>query len=326
MKMKTKRLATTVSLALGITIFAGAAFAGYSTSNGYDVGKTAFKGLLNNENYTANVDMKMLIDGEEIITSNINELYDRNGDVQLNKIQTGGSLYAGYVNSQHCVSYKQDGNYIETSTCGGKEQTSIYYNSDICNMGKGTFDLIGEQDDEEKENSNKIIRFGELIADTMIGDLKNNFVHVSSDNDLSTYEINLNSIQIPEYVNAGLSAMFSSMQIDDDQNPLNMLGSDPVVNNASLKFTVNNDGKLTDGNVSVEMTGEDDNGEQHNATIEISIAMSDYGTTKPQRVDVSTLDNVSEFNMTENGGIVSADKVDNGDSVTIYADQADNEE
>jgi hypothetical protein len=54
--------------------------------------------------------------------------------------------------------------------------------------------------------------------------------------------------------------------------------------------------------------------------------MSDYGTTKPQRVDVSTLDNVSEFNMTENGGIVSADKVDNGDSVTIYADQADNEE
>ena len=43
----------------------------------------------------------------------------------------------------------------------------------------------------------------------MIGDLKNNIIYVSGDDNSSTYEMNLDAIQIPEVANAGLSAMFS---------------------------------------------------------------------------------------------------------------------
>ena len=43
-----------------------------------------------------------------------------------------------------------------------------------------------------------MVNFVELIGDTMIGDLKNNIIYVSGDDNSSTYEMNLDAIQIPE--------------------------------------------------------------------------------------------------------------------------------
>lgn len=70
-----------------------------------------------------------------------------------------------------------------------------------------------------------MVNFVELIADTMIGDLKNNIIYVSGDDNSSTYEMNLDAIQIPEVANAGLSAMFSGniANSDDDSDPYILL-------------------------------------------------------------------------------------------------------
>ena len=59
----------------------------------------------------------------------------------------------------------------------------------------------------------------------MIGDLKNNIIYVSGDDNSSTYEMNLDAIQIPEVANAGLSAMFSEniADSDDDSDPTSCL-------------------------------------------------------------------------------------------------------
>ena len=88
MKAKNKKITMAIGMAVGVTMLAGAAFAGYNTSNGYEVGKTAMKALLNNENYTANTEFKMSIDGAEFEKSTMTELYDRNGDVSMNRMET----------------------------------------------------------------------------------------------------------------------------------------------------------------------------------------------------------------------------------------------
>ena len=85
MKSNKKKITMAIGMVLGVTVLAGAAFASYNTSNGYDVAKTAVKGLMKNENYTANMTTKISLDGNEISSDTLKELYDRNGDVKINK-------------------------------------------------------------------------------------------------------------------------------------------------------------------------------------------------------------------------------------------------
>ena len=303
MKQKKKKLTMAIGMIVGVTVLAGAAFASYNTSNGYEVGKNAVKGLLNNENYTMNLNAKMSIDGEEVASTEITELYDRNGDVSLNRSEksTTSDKYSYYMGVSEYKSYRQDGDYISTyqytnADSDVQDHTSVYVNSPY--MGHGSCDVMNEVDDDERETTNKIIRFVELISDTVIGDLKNNIVYVSGDDDSSTYEINLDAMQIPEVVNAGISAMFSSMRqySDDSDDPFLMFGTDPIIKNASLKFTVDSEGRATDVIAVAAMSG---NG--HEGSVELSFKMSDYGTTQPQRVDISTLPNVEYYNVDETG-------------------------
>ncbi len=125
---------------------------------------------------------------------------------------------------------------------------------------------------------------------------------MSGDDNSSIYEMNLDAIQIPEVANAGLSAMFSEniADSDDDSDPYTLLGTDPIVKNVSVKFTVDNEGRFTNLNAEASMVGNDSNGEKHEATVNITLDMSDYGTTKPERVDISTLPNVE---YSDNSGV-----------------------
>lgn len=272
-----------IGMVLGVTVLAGAALASYNTSNGYEVGKNALKGLLENENYTSEFNMKFTLDGEKYEAVSSTELYDRDSDVSYNSTVT-------YENGNKNVVYIQDDILIDTDYVDGSTSTGVYYDTIY---RSADFDMISDATEEDRERINKIIRFVELVADTMVGDLKNNIVYVTGDDNFSTYEINLDAIQIPEYVNAGLSAMFSSMSQYDE--PFLVFGDDPIVSNASLKFTVDNEGRVTDGVASATMVGYDENNEKHSATADISLKMYDYGTTVPQRVDIDTLENVKYY-------------------------------
>ena len=73
MKSNKKKITMAIGMVLGVTVLAGAAFASYNTSNGYDVAKTAVKGLMKNENLatkTSNVDLSFVdrFSGTLIIT------------------------------------------------------------------------------------------------------------------------------------------------------------------------------------------------------------------------------------------------------------------
>lgn len=280
--MKNKRAVTAIGLAVGITMLASAAFAGYSTMSGYEVGKTACKALTENENYTSEVALSISVDGEEIMNESVIELYDRDGEVSLNRTETG---YDYFSNETYLREYVQDNMSIQVYN-----NTDTYIYPSNIYRDCGAFDMLNGADAEDKKTYDKVIRFAELACDTFMGDLKNNFVYVSGDDNSATYEINLDAVQIPELVNAGLSAMFSSMSEYDDL-PYMALGTDPVVKSASLVFTVDNEGRAMDAAGNITMSGEG-----HEAAVDISLKMYDYGTTKPQRVDISTLPNVNVIN------------------------------
>ena len=297
MKSNKKKITMAIGMALGVTVLAGAAFASYNTSNGYDVAKTAVKGLLKNENYTANMTAKISIDGNEISSDTAKELYDRNGDVKINKEHTVSSQNYNVENK----TWLQDNTNITLMTRrDGEKATLVEENASDYLIVNGGFDEFYTEDANEDKRNQKMVNFVELIGDTLIGDLKNNIIYVSGDDNSSTYEMNLDAIQIPEVANAGLSVMFNPTgDAYDDSEPYTLLGTDPIVKNVSVKFTVDNEGRFTNLNAEASMIGNDSNGEKHEAAISITLDMSDYGTTKPERVDISTLPNVEYSNNSE---------------------------
>lgn len=288
MKTMKKRTAAAVAMVVGVTVLAGAAFANYSTSNGYEVGKTAFKGLLDNENYTANVTFSYDVDGENIAKAETTEMYDR-----ASKTMSRKEISSDYYSSgeqQYNTWANENERIIYTKSADGTEYSEGYTSYGFY----GNFDMMGTADENEKETNQKIVRFVELLGDTLVGDLKNNVVMTASDDNSTTYEINLDAIQIPELVNAGLSAMFSSVGTYDSGDPMMKLGTEPVAKSASLKFTVDNEGRLIDGVATGVMAGEG-----HEATVSMSLSMSDYGSTVPETVDPSTLPNYERYEPAE---------------------------
>lgn len=305
MKKTNRKLTAGIGLALGVTIFAGAALANYSTANGYDTFKTAAKGLLKNENYTMNAKLSFNLDGEEMSCAEFTELYDRDGDVKLNSFEKSTSLTTKSTDS--VKRYWQDNSYIYVyeDSKDLNSQTTVYDNADEY-MQRGALDSMTEVNEDDKKTADKIIRFVELAADTFVGDLKNNIVYVSGDENGAEYEMNLDSVQIPELVNAGLSAMFSAINTsnrgfdEENRDPFLALGTDPVVKNASLKFAVDNEGRFTHVLAVMSAVG---NG--HEGAVSVELNLSDYGTTKPERVDVNSLPNVRRYDRTKDASYES---------------------
>lgn len=278
MKAKRKKTAAAVGIILGVTMLAGAVLASYNTANGYEVGKTAVKKLLENENYTANAELEVILDGESVVKNTLEELYDRNGNNQFNSTTT-----YSYDNSTW-ETYVQDGMliYVDDGVSGIMYDRDYYYRV-------ASFDPFCDADSEDRKQTDKVIRFAELVGDTMVGDLKNNIIYTGGDDTYSAYEISLTSIQIPEYVNAGLSVLFSSLRQSDE---FKVMVDEPVVDNATLTFSVDSEGRFTDVLGIAQMTGYDDDGTKHTIEVNGSLKMYDYGTTVPQRVDIDSLENV----------------------------------
>ncbi len=298
MKQAKKKLTAAIGLGLGVTMLAGAALASYGASSGYDVGKKALKGLLENENYTFDASIKFTLDGHELASSEIRELYDRNGAVKLNRFEKYTSVEA-YGSGAEFAEYRQDGDYITVydNGDGNGDRATVCHNA-AEDKGVGALDSMNAASENDRETVNKIVRFAELAADTFVGDLKNNVVYVSGGDNGASYEMNLDSIQIPELVNAGISAMFSSMSQNegDADDPLLNLGTDPIVKNVSLKFSVDGEGRLTDASANAALVGDG-----HETAVDMAVNIYDYGSTKPVSVDISTLTNVQEINYSEDG-------------------------
>lgn len=82
----------------------------------------------------------------------------------------------------------------------GDDSTYSVYKSDEYDYNPMGFD----------QNSDKLIKFCSLLADTVLGDLKNNVVLVSESNGLKNYTMDIKSEQIPPVINAGLDLVMAN--------------------------------------------------------------------------------------------------------------------
>lgn len=192
--MKQKRyFKTIVCLILGAVLLTGSALANYENASGYTKLKNGILNMLTVENFSAEVNYSLNINGAVLDSQQAEYKYDRNGST---------SEYTKNLNSDYSSEYWiQDGFGISKHS----DSYSVYPA-----YSKGFNDDYLSGTKEDNDMADKMVSFAELLCDTLVGDLKNNFVLVSTENGLSTYQIDLGKEQIPELIQLGLNLMFSS--------------------------------------------------------------------------------------------------------------------
>lgn len=177
-----KRNRITVCLVAGVLILAVSAGAAFGSVNGYSTYKEAVKALaLKTDNVTMQGSMKATLDGKEFVS------------------MTGEMAIDGKNKSSHVIS----------SEFGGQKNES--YDND--QTAEDSNNLLGVSADDEM--SKRMVNFMEIAADTVMGDLKNNFVQLGKDGDKTQYQIEISKDQVPSLVNAGLSLFAYSVAADE---------------------------------------------------------------------------------------------------------------
>lgn len=195
-----KRSRLMVCLVAGVLILAVSATAAFGSVNGYTKYKTALKALaLEEDNFTATADLTMTMDGKEAMAAHVDcAMAAPNYSAYTTFTQNGKTYeeYRGSVDGVHTW-YTHDDTYYQ-------------FQNDV-----GQKNLLGFNADDEMQN--RLVTFMEIAADTVVGDLKNNFVEVGSEGDSTLYQVNISNSQVPSLVNAGLS-LFAYTLADGQSN------------------------------------------------------------------------------------------------------------
>lgn len=277
--MKVTKKVSAIAAVVGVCILATTSFAVYNTGNGYDNLKKSILATAKYTNCTTDGKMSVSIDGASY-TTDITSKFDA---VNKKSYMLATDSYGSYSEN-----YMSDGKIYSR---GQSSENFTAYNEEFY---KQNLWGVAKEDDEEYS---KIVRFLELGLDTVVGDLKSNIVCTESNDEYTTYSLNLDYMQIPELVQAGLGVIGTSynsydVELDTSEmanivNAPYLLGKDPVVNNFGMDYTINKDGTLRDGEMRIQFTGKDKNGESHTADVVLNVSFSDVGTTVVEPIDVS---------------------------------------
>lgn len=279
--MKNKKLIPVICFALGTCMLAAGAAAGYKTANGYDALKKSMLATRELTNCTFNMDTKISFDGKEIV--NGQTIWE--GDLD-NKMLHSKNTY-DYNGVSSCDEY-----YHYNDTMYRLEQNDVYIKQ---NDYTWYYENPWGISEDDAPTVDKVLTFLELAADTVVGDLRNNFTCTADEDDYTSYRVSLDSVQIPEIINAGLGVIFAisndtvnyasvtdengnEYDISEDEDNMNYytarMGNDPVVDSVALDYTLGKDGSFRDGTAVVIFKGEG-----HEIRFDISASLDSIGTT-----------------------------------------------
>lgn len=175
---------------IGVLLLSVSAFAAYGSTSGYGKYKDAVKTLVTDtDNVTCKVSTVLKYDGNVI-----------------NEYTTDGKLDGKNSYSHELSKTNGESDYESYSTTIDGVATSFNVDDSCYDQ----YESDGDYGPFFGEESDKIVNFAELLADTVLGDLKNNVVLVSSENGISSYNLTLTTEQIPAVVNAGIALMTAS--------------------------------------------------------------------------------------------------------------------
>lgn len=184
----------TICLVAGVLILAVSATAAFGSVNGYSRYKEALKALaLKSDNFTANVTMTMTHDGKEIARNSFSYAMDG--------VNTASHSRSSEPNRKTYEEF--DTLYQGVRTWYTSDEAYYYQTEYDREAASVTSNLLGVSDDDEM--SKRLVNFAEIAADTVVGELKNNFVQLSKENGLTNYRVEIAKNQVPSLINAGLS-------------------------------------------------------------------------------------------------------------------------
>lgn len=256
-------------LSLSITAFA-------STGSGYESYKGAVKSTVLAGNETVNAQFEVKDNGSVILSGDSIEKLNKENMSSKSNITIDG-VKKTYESSTN------NGNYVINAD--GK-----YY----------TINRENKKNDRDKREklseSSSTIKLAEVITDTLVGDVKNQFVK-----DGQTISVNLEGAQIPELAKLAISAAAENSNSIEKHKNSDKIGCDDVMKAAmdkmpklsnidvkSIAMTATVDGNtLKDNKITVTITGKDANGASHELSVMLTAKITDLGNTKIDSIDTT---------------------------------------
>lgn len=290
--MKTKKNIALICSVAGICIFTCAAAANYRISNGYDHLKTSIKNTREITNATLKFTGELQADNTALISADYLYKLDSANDIMYSRSEDTNFMEQANPAEPHIwesYRYNDKGYHLSSDDNGNP----AYLVSNYSIVPPNLWGI----DKQDNEIADKFIRFIETAADTVVGDLKNNFVCTKSTDEYTTYTITLDSVQIPEIINAGLSMVFSmahnsiATPLDENGTPLSLnsdtpeyylmlLGDEPITESVTLNYTVGNNDIANNADIIITFAG---NG--HTITFKGNASLTDIGTTTIEPLD-----------------------------------------
>ena len=318
MNIKKKYFKAIAGLGAGAVLLTCAVFANYDNANSYTNCKNALKSLLYADNMSIDYTAELKYDGQKIAAYYGGFKLNSNGDPSCryeNTYEFGDNMYYG-------MNQIQNGIEINKAISDG-ETHSYYYD----NGGYKPQPMVKQIDNGENNGfGEKVIGFCETIGDTLVGDLKNNFVLTESNDGVSRYSISLTKDQMPAYVNSGVSlissvitdsinndAMADSTENDaETKTMLSIFGSkEPYVKSLELNMAIDEEQHPSDIKCIIVFNGFDQNGDEHSLTLTTDLTFFDFGNTAIEVIpesEIQQMDNMDKYLTYQ-----TDDTADNGD-------------
>jgi hypothetical protein len=289
--MKKKGFKTmAVSAVTGCILLSLSAVTFANTGSGYTDYKAAVEATMLAKNATVSAQYEVTDKGVIILSGNSTQKLNNQDKSSQTSVTVDGitkAFESSAVNGN--VITEADGKYFSTTKGNGK------FNGDQ----RGNLAA-----------SSSTVKLAEMLADTLVGDVKNQFVENGQ-----TISVNLEGAQIPELARLALSAAAENGHHTGDYKNNGKQGPDesmkPMmdkmpkltdINIKSLAMTATVDGTtLKDNDFTITLTGNDADGVAHEITVKLNAKITDVGSTKVDAIDttgqqVTTIDRPNHGN------------------------------
>ncbi len=194
-----------ICLVVGVLVLSVSAFAAFGSVGGYSQYKDSIKLLiLDTKSVSLKASAAVTVDGETLSD-------------YLVEGQYAGAQYSTHITQ----STRDETTERWTSDVGGKYVAFNSDQPDYYRSWDSSYDVESEDQNflgfsADDEMGQRLVKFVELAADTVMGDLKNNFVQTGSEGGSRTYTVDISEKQVPALVNAGLSLMAGCIGYNND--------------------------------------------------------------------------------------------------------------
>jgi len=259
--MRTKKR-TAVCLIAGVALLAVSATAAFGSITGYSQYKDSVITLaLEEENFSGLGHFSLTLDDQPQM------------DVAFTYHQDGPDRSSHFTGTEFGRPVDTWDVMIDGVSTWFSLDSDYYYHQGETEDPPNTFLTIDTDDEYEA----RILNFLNVAADTVVGELKNNFVQIGTQDGVALYQVDISQEQIPTLVTAGLSLLAVSQGISEEF--AGAFTQDLALENIHCTFGVDADGNLTQNYIAVTFVTTGRDGLTHEVVISGEVELFDYGTT-----------------------------------------------